>query len=321
MDVSNSFDVISVSEDDRMWQELIRISDNSTPFIREDYLNCVGYEGIRYIVLYKNKLTMGLCLTRNIENGLIESCVPYAPYQGLIFQCNQGYDAYHRNIDATGYLLDYLFEHEKYDHLEFSNNFNVKDLRGVQWHHYHEADKGIYGFKLMYTGILKLDDFDRKQMSKGRKLDLRYSSERYGIYCEYSEDIRDFTKLYKATFQREGIVVDDKSISMVNSIVENAICNKYGKLCYAYNENGQAINATFVLEDDHAAYYIFGANDPEARKCGGATLLLSNQIEKYRDEGKLDYFDFIGVNSPFRGDFKLSFGAEVKPYFVCAVDY
>ncbi len=317
----NKYELIKVDETDQLWEELSACSINYTPFMREDYLNCVGYEGVRYIVIKTNRPLMGICLARNIKTGLIDSEAPFAPYQGFLYSENTGYNAYNSNLIATEYLLDYLYKSEGFKQIEFSNYYNVKDFRAVQWHHYHEREKGTYDIRLSYTGILKLSSFSRDKMSKGRKLDLRYSTDRYGIQCNYSDNIQDFLRLYMDTFMRENICLSDETVGMVRSIIDMAMVNDYGKMLVAYNTEGEAINATFVLTDKRRAYYIFGANDPVYRKCGGATLLLVNQMEMYRDETELEYFDFIGINSPQRGDFKLSFGADIVPYFICGIKY
>jgi hypothetical protein len=42
---------------------------------------------------------------------------------------------------------------------------------------------------------------------------------------------------------------------------------------------------------------------------------MLNLIRDAMEKG-LKYVDFCGVNSPNRGDYKISFNAELKPYFV-----
>ena len=80
---------------------------------------------------------------------------------------------------------------------------------------------------------------------------------------------------------------------------------------------GKAIAAILYLVDDRTVYYLFGANHPEFRKMGGGTLLVAEMIKDAFVRGVAEV-DFVGVNSPNRGDYKISFNAELKPYFVAS---
>ena len=58
-----------------------------------------------------------------------------------------------------------------------------------------------------------------------------------------------------------------------------------------------------------------GASGPcRARQGGAATRLMLDSIFEAKRRGLVE-LDFVGVNSPDRGDFKLSFNPELKPYF------
>ena len=74
------------------------------------------------------------------------------------------------------------------------------------------------------------------------------------------------------------------------------------------------ISAVLILFDKETAYYLIAGNDPEYRNTGaGTALLLESILEAKRRD--LKSFDFIGVNSPQRGEFKLGCGGELRPYF------
>ncbi|MDF5709870.1 MAG: hypothetical protein PUP90_19935 [Nostoc sp. S4] len=60
---------------------------------------------------------------------------------------------------------------------------------------------------------------------------------------------------------------------------------------------------------------MFAENNAEYRESGGSTFLLLDLIEECLKR-KLQEVDFVGVNSPNRGDYKLSFNPEIKPYFI-----
>ena len=88
------------------------------------------------------------------------------------------------------------------------------------------------------------------------------------------------------------------------------------KLLKIYNfsnfkiKKGQGV----FLFDDKTGYYLIGANDPDYRKDGSGAYILFEQI-RHCIEQSLSYVDFLGINSPMRGDFKTSFNAEPLPFF------
>ena len=59
---------------------------------------------------------------------------------------------------------------------------------------------------------------------------------------------------------------------------------------------------------------MFAANEPALRNTGAATRLMVDNILEAKRRGMKE-LDFVGVNSPDRGDYKLSFNPELKLYF------
>ena len=86
------------------------------------------------------------------------------------------------------------------------------------------------------------------------------------------------------------------------------------KLTYAINENKSIVSGMIVYAYNDTMYYQYGATDPEFRNSGGSVLIMLNNIKKGIENG-FKQFDMAGVNSPNRGDFKISFNAEPKPYY------
>jgi hypothetical protein len=73
--------------------------------------------------------------------------------------------------------------------------------------------------------------------------------------------------------------------------------------------------AVYFIHDQRTTYYLVAANDPAFRSTGLSTLLFLRGAESGIERGNVA-LDVVGMNSPGRGDFKASFGAEVVPYFV-----
>ena len=101
---------------------------------------------------------------------------------------------------------------------------------------------------------------------------------------------------------------------LVRNICTTALTQGYGRLSMASTDSGVASMALFI-HDQHCAYYLFGANDPELRKSRAATSLMVDNINSMAKRG-IAKLDFVGTNSPNRSDFKLSFNPELVPYHV-----
>ena len=93
-----------------------------------------------------------------------------------------------------------------------------------------------------------------------------------------------------------------------------AIKGGFGRLNICKNSDGEPVSASFFLYDENCGYYLLGANDPNYRRYGTGSYVVLEQIKWCQEQG-LSMIDFVGINSPFRGDFKTSFNAKPVPYY------
>src|SRR6202008_3429589 len=105
------------------------------------------------------------------------------------------------------------------------------------------------------------------------------------------------------------------TLELVERIASKAFSAGKGELTFCTLSNGELASANLFLKDKHTAYYLVGANDPEARNRGARVQLLLKKVEAAFGEG-LAAVDVCGINSPARGDFKTSLNACPVPYFV-----
>lgn len=316
------YKVEEVSADNsKIWETIEKESCLSTPFIREDYLNAVGFTSKKYIVQRKNKPYMGLCIPIEISSGEPKGVVPYAPYQGFLYLKNEkNHTDYQHNLEATELLLDYIYETKAFSNLAFSNSYKVNDLRGVQWHHYHQPELGMFQIGLRYTAIKSIDA-PAEKIGTSRNYEAKYAIERYGLHSFYSDKTEPFMDLYERTFSRQNIHLEYQELDKVKKIIDTALENEYGQLWYIETPDGVITNGLVVLYDKHGyGYELFAANHPDHRKLGGNTRILLDVWDHLKKYG-IKYFDFLGANSPQRGFYKLSFEAELVPYYICSVKY
>ena len=115
-------------------------------------------------------------------------------------------------------------------------------------------------------------------------------------------------------FDSNSFEANDKSLAVVKNIATESLRNKSGKLPFCYDTHHNLHSSMLTLTYKDTAYYQFGATDPGFRSSSASAFLVLNSI-KTAFESNIDFFDMVGINSPNRGDFKLSFNALPKPYF------
>jgi len=100
---------------------------------------------------------------------------------------------------------------------------------------------------------------------------------------------------------------------MFEKITKVSLEQGFGRLAICEFE-GKPASASLFLYDKKRSYYLFGANNPDYRNTGASTKLMVDFIFDTKKRG-LNEVDFIGVNSPNRGDYKISFNAGIKSYY------
>ena len=320
----NSWEAEMVAANSAQWVQLCSDSVQSTPFIAEKYLAAVGFESKNIILKKKGSLLAGLCLPRRLDGSQAQG-VPFAPYNGLIFSAqlkDQTYKTYKGRLDATANLVEYAAE--LYPQHFFSCHYTVDDVRSISWYNYHTPERGKYKVDILYSAVKDISDAEDivNGLSKGRKYDYKQSVNKYALQNNIAEgigEIEDFLSLYRMTFAKQEIFLDEQTMLIVENILKATLPEGKAILQYAKNTDGQNIAAVVMLYDENCAYYLFGANHPGHSSCGAGTFLLVESMKQAHEMG-IKKFDFVGVNSPFRGDFKLSFGAHLVPYYVAKLN-
>ena len=108
-------------------------------------------------------------------------------------------------------------------------------------------------------------------------------------------------------------------VERVSNIISAGLKDRSGILRMLYNHNGDPVSGAYILSDETTDVYLFGANNTEFRDSYGPTRLLLESIKESFERNKT-IFDFCGMNSPRRGEFKSSFNARVTPYFEMALE-
>jgi len=296
------------------WDKLVDASQQGHVFSKSFFLQSLDVPFTCFLVTTpQGEVLAGAAV---LEDGKHMAKAPFAftPHQGILFSqvVNQqvGQKRMTTEFRLTAFLIENLLG--VYENFSMALSPFFKDLRPFLWHNHGKAGQPQFEVKHRYTGHVNLDHFDLSDFLTSIRTVRRQEYKKCQAQVQRSTDLNLFLSLYKKTFDRQGLALDENTISMVQRICFRAMEVGTGYLSAANLEVGTASMAFFVT-DSRCAYYLFGANDPAMRDSNASSKLLLDNMASSAQSG-MRLFDLVGVNSPQRGDFKLSFNAELVPY-------
>jgi len=302
--------------DDKLWDESVDSSRQGTIYLRSDFIRSLGVRHSDYLVYLGDRPMAGCTVLEDESGGVLKTACPFVPYQGFFFVNNEqrNYKRIRTEFDLTEYLIRELLNvYRGLSQLHYA----LDDFRPFLWHNYHSPEKGRFKIDLSYTGLLYLDTFNNLDdlllsIRTCRRQEYRKAIKN-NILVEESGDVQVLDHLHELTFLRQNLTRDEMEKSLLHSISTSAIERGYGELKIAFID-GKPASVALILYHNKRAYYMFGATDPGCRDSGAMTLLLVESIWEAKKQGYKE-FDFVGVNSPNRGDYKLSYNGKLIPCF------
>lgn len=312
---------ICFKEDKHAWDGFVGTSPQRSIFVSSKFLDSllINYD---LVTCYdKDRIVAGVAIIYTDSGSPADAPFHFSLYQGILLADHSGFAA-HSRITHVFKIVEYFVEQlsGRYKKYGLCQSWRLNDLRPFQWHNYHKPEDGVFKIALRYTGILDVNmyrDFDNyvSSVRTVRRQEFKKASQLLTLKMSDDEEVLD--DLHAKTFERQNIGRTQQESALVKSIFRHAIQGGYGKMCCAML-NGVPVSAVLFLYDDRTAYYLFGANDPAHRKTFAGTFALMNMIKDAFENGMRE-IDFVGVNSPNRGDYKISLNAELKPYFITSI--
>jgi len=294
------------------WQKLLGRSRQASPFVLPAFIE--SYEGEpRYLVWHKGQEPIaGIAVTASGGNVVQQ---PFHVHNGPLFFTESRLKASKAQLyefQATEIIADYLFN--QYENVRFSHHWDAQDMRPYQWYHYHTPEQGHYRVHLRYTSLLDLPERESDwSLRSGRREDLK-RARKSGLESVFSDELAVFDNLHSATFEAQGIERSTHEVQCFNRLCKRLQETGSGKLVLTYGK-GSALSGSFWALYGETAHYLFSGNAPEGRPHGAGTSNIVSAMEILRDTQQIRRINFVGVNSPARGDYKLSFGGNLQPYY------
>jgi hypothetical protein len=304
--------------DNNEWNRFVLTSPQDNLFCRTDFLDAFQQKYDILFVVKGELILLGVVIITDSAGKPVKN--PFM-YQGILFSEYIELLSAHKKIkiclDSIQFLLIEL--ESIYGAISLSLHHSLVDLRGFTWHNYHNK-KGLKpNLELNYTGILRIgniENFDQILANARTVRRQEYNKcKKNGFKVEESLDVDILNSLHAKTFERQGINRSDSEVFLATELAKESLSKGFGRLLVCKDKQGIPAAASLFLFDGKTGYYLIAANDPDYRKDGSGGYVVFEQIRHCIEQG-LSYVDFVGINSPMRGDFKTSFNSEPLPYYL-----
>jgi len=305
--------VLSKCTDMSCWDSLVDKSPQGHVFSKTAFLQSLGNPYSCYLVTTpQGEVLAGATI---LEDSSRMTKAPYAftPHQGILFASSVAQHSGQKRLTTELRITTFMIEALSGVYSNFSMSLSpfFKDLRPFLWHNYGYEGKPKFEIKHRYTGYVNLKDFALEKFLATVRAVRRREHKKSQVQIQKTDNLPLFLSLYQQTFERQGLATDANT-PLVQRICEKAMAQGYGYLSAA-SVNDRVASMAFFVSDLNCTYYLFGANNPAMSEANASSKLLLDNIAVSAQQG-MKYFDFVGVNSPLRGDFKMSFNAELVPY-------
>lgn len=301
--------------DEAAWDTLVDASPQGCVFARAAFLQALGLPH-RRLAVWAGARPVALVPVVETTDGRAMQRPPFTPHLGILLLPDAQAPLARQRIDDAFTLSEWLAAEltRRYQRVELALHWTFDDVRALQWHNYHDAAAGQFRLTPRYTALLPLAGQTPASLRAAARACRRQEEKKAAAgRLVDAPGLDRFLDLYERTFARQDITLPGESVERVGRLAEAALHGGWGRLA-GIEVNGELAAATLFVHDRHTSYYLFAANDPAHRNSGAATRLMFHNLDDALARG-LQGVDFVGVNSPNRGDFKLSFNPELKLYF------
>ena len=314
---------VSPWKDQTRWNAFVDSSLQGSIFCRLEYLEALKTRFQIFDVRSEGKTLAAFPVIFEKDNFTpISSPHYFTLYQGILFDPSVSSLPPHSRIPLQGEIVKSILNDlaKNYDRISLGLHYHFEDLREFLWFHSQEGIEKPFQLDLRYTGIISLNGTFEDSVAATRKARQYESRKAQKAGCAIESgtksEVEMFCNLYQETFRRQNREETEPHMKLYRDIILAALEHRFGEFLFCRTSSGEVVSASLFLQDTRASYYLFNATDPDPRlrATGGNTLLLMENIRRAQERGS-QWIDTVGINSPGRGDFKISWNAEPRPYF------
>lgn len=308
---------------DAKWDEFIHKSPVGTIFSLSDYLEAVGHRTRLFWCLRGIERRAAVVINEDEEGRAVLD--DFVIHNGLIFGPRANKQNRSQMISERFEIaVDVAAElSRRYPHLEMALSPQIDDVRPFLWHNYGEDNAPTYTVDVRYTAYADLTGFAEatapeeiplfNEVSYARRQEVRKGI-KAGLVTTEDMDGAALAAFYDMTMRRQNIETAQDKLDDLCRYTDQLLSKNMARLFVSRTTEGEPAALALFGWDTKRAYYLFGAGDPVHRNTPCGTTVLWDGFTALAKAGHREV-DLEGVNSPRRGWFKLSFGAELRTYY------
>jgi hypothetical protein len=308
---------------DEKWDAFVEASPTGTLFSLARYMRAVRAPVRAFWCLRKQERRAAVVVSESadgssavlhdfiIHNGLLFA--PPAPQQNRSQIISERFDIAR---DVAAALAG------RYQRVELAFAPQLRDIRPFLWHNWGTGE-AMYQADVRYTAYADLAGFAEADAPEDIPLfaDISYSrrqevrkARKEGAHTTEEADADGLVAFYALTLRRQNIEPQPQRLEELRVLAASLLRAGMARLFVTRMPEGEPAAMALFGWDAKRAYYLFGAGDPALRNTPCGTAVLWDAFAALARSGCRE-LDMEGVNSPQRGWFKLSFGAEILPYY------
>lgn len=305
------------------WDGLVERSPQGTVFCTSAVLGALlGVKPSLWFVLKGDQRVAGLCFVESLDGrNIVEN--DFVVYSGIMIDSQHSEKSEAQRLSEEFRVISFCanFIHDNYEDVFISLSPSFVDIRPFLWVNYGQEGRH-FQVDVRFTSYIDLkdnpgDSLDSEPIfvsfNQLRRRNIR-QGRASGVTTSVSTDTDIFVDMYERTFARQGKCVDPFVLEQLKAVADSLIAKGQGALYISRTAEGEVGSAAVWGWDSRKAYYVFGASNPDLRSEQTGSLVLWDSFMGLRAQG-LKLVDMEGINSPLRGQFKLSFGGYIIPYY------
>jgi hypothetical protein len=300
-----------------LWDKFVEASPQGTIFSKSCYLDCLGERYSLYFAKKGEHLAGGVVVLEDEKGAPLKAPYPFTPYQGVLcrpLDRDVIYDKNEEEYDICEFLIDRLIE--SYGAVSLMHSPWLNDVRPFLWKNYHTPELGKFDVSVWYSAVVDLDfSTEEEYLMKIRKARRREYAKKDLCVIEESADVELLCRLQEKTLERQNVKMAESVKRIALSIARGAITKGFGRVTVC-KIDGVIVSAYLLIFDSKRGYAVLNGNDPDYRSSGSGTIITLNNMFYVKNEKKLRQYDFLGANSPQRGDYKISYNSRLLPHFL-----
>jgi hypothetical protein len=313
-----------VGERSSEWDALVKNSAQGSIFSLHAFLKS-SQSNFELFFIYKgNEIKAGLVLNLS-EDGKKVILDDLVIYNGIIFRQDFEQKLVKGRLEQFEITSFVLVELEvRFQFVELSLHPAFEDLRPILWRHYDDSSRlKRYSVDVRYTSFLDISEFFLQNDEESMKLfanldnirqsDIRKARKEKSMVAE--DDCVDvFIGFYVLLMEAQSISISKEMQNRIKELLQALLDSRLASLFVVKNSIGQITYVTIFSRFNNTACYLFGAGDENLMSRFDGTICIWDSFKMLALKG-ISFVDLEGINSPFRGSFKLSFGGDVTPYY------